>query len=89
MIGQAHVQQHGVGHVALRQVQALVGGLGHQAAVAQLMGQVEQYPGKTGFILDHQDATVGERRQAPVIGEGRHRRSLVGTHGNHYRGIER
>ncbi|MND85011.1 hypothetical protein D3C80_769180 [compost metagenome] len=83
MVGQAHVQQDGIGDVLGGQLEALVGALRHQAAVTQLVGQVEEDAGEVRFVLDHQDAAVAERRALAVVGKHRclafrrrHRRCL-------------
>ena len=42
----------------------------HQAAVTQLVGQVEENAGEVRLVFDHQDAAVTERRSVTVVGEG-------------------
>lgn len=50
-----------------------VGALRHQAAVTQFMGQVEEDAGEVGFVFDHQDAAVAERRALTVVVKRRQR----------------
>ncbi|MNN55385.1 hypothetical protein D3C81_1702580 [compost metagenome] len=71
IVGQAHVQQDGVRDEGLGQVVALVGTMGHQAVIAQLMSQVIEDVREVRFIFHHQDAATGKRPFVAVIVEAR------------------
>jgi len=71
VVGQAHVQQNRVGDVLLGEAVALVGTVGDQAVVTQLVGKIEQNARKIRLVFHYQDAASAERRFFAVIGKAR------------------
>ena len=69
MVGQAHVQQDGIGDVLLGKAVAFVGTVSDQAVVTQLVGEVEQDARKIRLVFHHQDAAGAERCFFAVVGK--------------------
>jgi hypothetical protein len=89
-VGQAHVQQDGVGQELRGQLEAVGRAVRHQAAVAQLVRQVVQDVRELRLVLDHQHAAHLVARNGAVVGELRrgHRGGGCGRQrrGRHHRG---